>query len=238
MSSTTSTHAGGTASASALLSGEQLERRLEELLHQERFAPPAHFVAAASVDDASLHARAELDPDAFWAEQARTLHWDEPFTTVLDDSNPPFYEWFADGKLNVSYNCLDRHVEAGNGDRVAFHWAGEEGEQRAITYAELHRDVQRLANALRDMGVGKGDVVGIFLPMIPEVVVAMLACARIGAPHNVVFGGFAPEAVRERMEVSHAKALITVDGGRRKGKTAPVKASVDAVMGDLESLER
>jgi acetyl-CoA synthetase len=238
MSSTTSTHADGTASASSLLSGEKLERRLEELLHQERFAPPAHFVAAASVDDASLYARAELDPDAFWAEQARTLHWDEPFTTVLDDSNPPFYEWFADGKLNVSYNCLDRHVEAGSGARVAFHWAGEEGEQRAITYAELHRDVQRLANALKELGVGKGDVVGIYLPMIPEVVVAMLACARIGAPHNVVFGGFAPEAVRERMEVSHAKVLITVDGGRRKGKTAPVKAAVDAVMGDLESLQQ
>jgi acetyl-CoA synthetase len=237
MSSTTSTHAGGTASASSLLSGEQLERRLEELLHQERFAPPAHFAAAASVDDASLHARAELDPDAFWAEQARTLHWDEPFTAVLDDSNPPFYQWFADGKLNVSYNCLDRHVEAGHGNRVAFYWAGEEGEQRAISYAELHLDVQSLANALKQMGVGKGDIVGIYLPMIPEVVVAMLACARIGAPHNVVFGGFAPEAVRERMEVSHAKALITVDGGRRKGKTAPVKVAVDAVMGDLESLE-
>ena len=221
----------------ALLAGEPLERRLEELLEQERFVPPAPFAAAARVTDGSLYEQAALDADAFWAEQARTLHWDEPFTTVLDDSNPPFYQWFGDGKLNVSYNCLDRHVEAGNGDRVAFHWAGEEGEQRAITYAELHLDVQRLANALKDMGVGKGDVVGIFLPMIPEVVVAMLACARIGAPHNVVFGGFAPEAVRERMEVSHAKALITADGGRRKGKTAPVKAAVDAVMGDLESLE-
>jgi acetyl-CoA synthetase len=221
----------------ALLSGERLERRLEELLHQDRFAPPAHFVAAETVDDASLHARAELDPDAFWAEQARTLHWDKPFTTVLDDSNPPFYKWFADGTLNVSYNCLDRHILAGRGNRVAFHWAGEEGEQRAITYAELHRDVQRLANGLKDLGVRKGDVVGIFLPMIPEVVVAMLACARIGAPHNVVFGGFSAESVRERMESSKAKVLITVDGARRKGKTAPVKAAVDGVMGDLESLE-
>jgi acetyl-CoA synthetase len=236
-SSTTSTDARGTPSSLALLAGEKLERRLEELLHQDRFAPPTHFVAAERENDASLRARAELDPDAFWAEQARTLHWDKPFTTVLDDSNPPFYKWFVDGTLNVSYNCLDRHVEAGRGNRVAFHWAGEEGEQRAITYAELHRDVQRLANALKELGVGKGDVVGIFLPMIPEVVVAMLACARIGAPHNVVFGGFAPEAVKERMEVSHAKALFTVDGARRKGKTAPVKAAVDAVMGDLESLE-
>jgi acetyl-CoA synthetase len=236
-SSTTSTHARGRASSLALLAGEQLERRLEELLRQDRFAPPAHFVAAESVDDASPHARAGLDPDAFWAEQARELHWEKPFTTVLDDSNPPFYKWFVDGTLNVSYNCLDRHVEAGRGKRVAFHWVGEEGEQRTITYAELHRDVQKLANALKELGVGKGDVVGIYLPMIPEAVVAMLACARIGAPHNVVFGGFAPEAVKERMEVSNAKALITVDGARRKGNTAPVKAAVDEVMGDLESLE-
>jgi len=186
---------------------------------------------------ARIDASQSVDSNAFWADQARKLHWDQPFTTVLDDSNPPFYKWFTDGQLNVSYNCVDRHVEAGRGDRVAFHWAGEDGERRAITYADLHRDVQRLANALKDLGVGKGDVVGIFLPMIPEVVVAMLACARIGAPHNVVFGGFAPEAVGERMEVSGAKLLITVDGARRKGKTAPIKAVVDEVLGDLPSLE-
>jgi acetyl-CoA synthetase len=231
------THAGATASSLALLSGEPLERRLEELLHHDRFAPPQSFVASARVNDASLQARAELDSNAFWAEQARALHWHKPFTTVLDDSNPPFYKWFTDGKLNVSYNCLDRHVEAGRGNRVAFYWAGEAGEERTITYADLHRDVQKLANALKGLGVDKGDVVGIYLPMIPEAVVAMLACARIGAPHNVVFGGFAPEAVSERMEVSHAKVLITVDGGRRKGKTAPVKAAFDAAMGDLDSLE-
>jgi acetyl-CoA synthetase len=223
--------------AGTLLVGEPLERRLEELLHQDFFKPPATFVTEARVNDASLQANAELDPDGFWADQARLLHWDKPFTTVLDDSNPPFYKWFTDGTLNVSYNCLDRHIEAGIGNRVAFHWAGEEGEERAITYHDLHHDVQRMANALKDMGVAKGDVVGIYLPMIPEVVVAMLACARIGAPHNVVFGGFAPEAVKERMEVSRAKALITVDGARRKGTTAPVKEQVDATMGGLESLE-
>jgi acetyl-CoA synthetase len=226
-----------TATAFAPLADEQLARRLEELLHQERFVPPTQFVADSRSNYASMRSQAELDPDAFWAQQARELHWDKPFTTVLDDSNPPFYKWFTDGKLNVSYNCLDRHVEAGRGNRVAFHWAGEEGEQRAITYAELLRDVQRLANALKALGAGKGDIVGIYLPMIPEVVVSMLACARIGAPHNVVFGGFAPEAVKERMEVSRAKVLITVDGARRKGKTAPVKAQVDAVMGGLSSLE-
>jgi acetyl-CoA synthetase len=219
------------------LEGPQLERRLEELLHQDRFAPPTRFVAGERLNDASLHAQAELDPNGFWAAQARTLAWHTPFTTILDDADPPFYKWFTDGTLNVSYNCLDRHVEAGQGNRVAFHWAGEEGEERAITYGDLLRDVQRLANALKALGVAKGDVVGIYLPMIPEVVVAMLACARIGAPHNVVFGGFAPEAVRERMEVSRAKALITVDGARRKGKTAPVKAAVDEVISGLESLE-
>jgi acetyl-CoA synthetase len=218
-------------------SGEELERRLEELLHENVFPPPTLLGAEARENDASLHARADLDPEAFWAEQAGELHWDQPFTTVLDESNPPFYKWFTDGTLNVSYNCLDRHVEAGRGNRVAFHWAGEEGEQRVITYAELHGDVQRMANALKELGVRKGDVVGIYLPMIPEVVVSMLACARIGAPHNVVFGGFAPGAVMERMEVSRAKALITVDGARRKGKTAPVKATVDEAIGDVDSLE-
>jgi acetyl-CoA synthetase len=226
-----------TATATHAPTEEELERRLVELLHQDVFAPPTSFVAEARENDASLHARAALDPEAFWAEQARELHWDHPFTTVLDESNPPFYKWFTDGTLNVSFNCLDRHVAAGRGERVAFHWAGEEGEQRAITYSELYRDVQRMANALKELGVRKGDVVGIFLPMIPEVVVSMLACARIGAPHNVVFGGFAPGAVMERMEVSGAKALITVDGARRKGKTAPVKATVDEAMGELDSLE-
>ena len=150
------------------------------------------FVASAQITDEDVYAEANRDPEAYWAGRARELHWHRPFTTVLDDSNPPFFKWFPDGELNVSYNCLDRHIEAGNGDRVAYHWHGEEGEQRAITYADLLRDVQRLANGLKDLGVTKGDVVGIFLPMIPEVVVAMLACARIGAPHNVVFGGFSP----------------------------------------------
>jgi acetyl-CoA synthetase len=208
---------------------------LEELLRQERFAPPSELSAGAP-GGVAPHARFAPDPEAFWAEQARALHWDRPFTEVLDESNPPFYKWFADGTLNVSYNCLDRHVEAGRGDRVAFHWAGEEGEERTITYAELLGDVQRCANALKALGVGKGDVVGIYLPMIPEVVVAMLACARIGAPHNVVFGGFAPEAVRDRMEVSRAKVLITADGARRKGSTTAVKAEFDAA-GDLATLE-
>src|SRR6185437_6530946 len=214
------------------------EERLEQLLQTPDFAPPTEFAAQAKVADAAVYEQAAADPQAWWAGQARQrLDWGTPFATVLDDSNPPFYRWFADGTLNASYNCLDRHVQAGHGDRVAFHWHGEEGEQRDLTYAELLTDVQRLANGLKARGVKKGDVVGIYLPMIPEVVVAMLACARIGAPHNVVFGGFSPEAVRERMEFSEAKALITVDAARRKGKSAPIKRAVDEVIGDLSHLE-
>jgi acetyl-CoA synthetase len=217
---------------------EQRERELEELLEVERFDPPEDFLRNALVTDMSVHEEAAKDPVAWWARQARELlDWFEDFEVALDDSNPPFYRWFEGGKLNASYNCLDRHVEAGRGDRVAFHWRGEEGEEREVTYADLHRDVQRFANALKDRGIGAGDVVGIYLPMIPEVVVAMLACARIGAPHNVVFGGFSAESVRERMEFSEAKALVTVDGARRKGRTAPIKQQVDEVMSDLSSLE-
>jgi acetyl-CoA synthetase len=212
--------------------------RLTELLQVEKFPPSAGFAAAAQVRDPAVYRQAADDPAAWWATQARErLHWDRPFTSVLDDRNPPFYTWFDDGTINASYNCLDRHVLAGRGDRVAFHWRGEEGEERDLTYAGLLDDVQRLANALRAQGVEKGDVVAIYLPMIPEVVVAMLACARIGAPHTVVFGGFAPTAVRERMEVSRAKALITADGARRKGKPIPVKQQVDEVITDLPDLE-
>ncbi len=214
-----------------------LEQELDELLEQEWFEPPESFVAEALITDDSDYKAAEKDPEAWWAEQAERLHWFDKWDTVLNDDDPPFYKWFEGGKLNASYNCLDRHVEAGIGDRVAYHWRGEEGEELDVTYAELLRDTKRLANVLVERGIGKGDVVGIFLPMIPEVAVAMLACARIGAVHNVVFGGFSAESVKERMEFSDAKALITVDGARRKGKTAPVKAQVDEVIGEVGSIE-
>ena len=214
-----------------------LEQELGDLLDQERFDPPEDFVASALITDLSEHEKAAKDFKGWWAEQARALHWVTDFEEVLDDSDPPFYKWFKDGTLNASYNCLDRHVENGLGSRVAFHWRGEEGEERDVTYEDLLRDVKRFANALKDHGIEAGDVVGIYLPMIPEVVVAMLACARIGAPHNVVFGGFSAESVKERMEFSNAKALVTVDGARRKGKTAPIKQNVDEVMGELETLE-
>jgi acetyl-CoA synthetase len=206
-----------------------LERQLAELLEQERFEPPEEFKANALISDLSVHEAAAKDPVGWWNEQARALHWFSEPQRALNDENPPFYKWFEGGTTNASYNCLDRHVAAGLGDRVAFKWRGEEGESKDITYAWLLEQTQRAANALKDHGVGAGDVVGIFLPMIPEVVVAMLACSRIGAPHNVVFGGFSAESVKERMEFSEAKALITVDGARRKGKTAPVKQTVDDV---------
>jgi acetyl-CoA synthetase len=206
-----------------------LEQELGELLDQERFEPPEDFAREALIGDLSEHEAAAKDLQDWWAQQARELHWFKEWDSVLDDSDPPFYKWFTGGTINASYNCLDRHVENGLGSRVAFHWRGEEGEERDVTYEELLRDVKRFANALKQRGIEKGDVVGIFLPMIPEVVVAMLACARIGAPHNVVFGGFSPEAVKERMEFSDAKALVTVDGARRKGKTAEIKKAVDDI---------
>ncbi len=220
------------------LAGEELDQELARLLEVESFPPPANFREHAILNDPGVYEQAARDPEAWWASQAQALDWSAPFSQVLDDDNPPFYKWFTGGTLNASHNCLDRHVAAGLGERVALHWRGEEGSERAITYAELLADVQRLANALKDLGVQAGDVVGIYLPMIPEVVVSMLACARIGAPHNVVFGGFSAEAVRERMEFSDAKVLITVDGAARKGRTAAVKDRVDEVMGDLQTLQK
>src|SRR5215216_479824 len=224
--------------ATHVIDAERLERELAEELEIEKFPPPDEFRQRALVSDWSLHEQAEKDFKAFWAKQAtELLDWFTEPQETLNDSDPPFYKWFEDGKLNVSHNCLDRHVEAGNGDKIAFHWRGEEGEEREVTYAELLHETQKFANALKDRGIGKGDVVGIYLPMIPEVVVAMLACARIGAPHNVVFGGFSPDAVKERMEFAEAKALVTVDGARRKGKTAPIKSAVDEKIGDVGSIE-
>ncbi|CUU60730.1 acetyl-CoA synthetase [Parafrankia irregularis] len=230
------TDTGDANRAGAGSAGGELEAELARLLAVESFDPPAGFTPRQPEQADARDAAA--DPVGFWAAKARELlSWDKPFTRVLDDTNPPFYRWFDDGELNVSANCLDRHVAAGLGERVAYHWRGEEGERRDVTYAELLADTQKLANGLLSLGVAAGDVVGIYLPMIPEVAVAMLACARIGAVHNVVFGGFAPSAVRERMEVSDAKVLITVDGARRKGRTAAVKAGVDEEMADLPKLE-
>jgi len=223
--------------ASTKPSSDQIEKELGELLDQEVFDPPNSFRDKALIADESVHEEAARDPQAWWAEQAKALDWFEEWDEVLNESEAPFYQWFTGGKLNASHNCLDRHVDAGRGDRVAFHWRGEEGEERDVTYADLLRDTQRLANVLKERGIEAGDVVGIFLPMIPEVAVAMLACARIGAVHNVVFGGFSPDSVKDRMEFSEAKALITVDQARRKAKAADIKPAVDAFLSDVPSIE-
>ncbi|RQP11016.1 MAG: acetate--CoA ligase [Microbacteriaceae bacterium] len=199
------------------------------LTETRRFAPSPDF-AATRVAGPELYERAAADRLAYWAGRARELHWHTPFETVLDWSNPPFAKWFADGKLNVAYNCLDRHVIAGRGDRVAIHWEGEPGDTRTITYAELTAQVKRAANAFAALGVGQGDRVAIYLPMIPEAVVAMLAVARLGAIHSVVFGGFSAESLRARIEDAEAKLVITADGGYRKGKVFPLKPTVDTAL--------
>jgi acetyl-CoA synthetase len=206
---------------------------IDHLLNESRrFAPPAEF-AADAVATRELYTRARADREAFWAEQARELlHWQTPFTRVLDWSNPPFATWFEDGELNVAENCLDRHVEAGHGDRVALLWEGEPGDSRAVTYAELTDEVKRLANVLEGLGIGAGDRVAIYLPMIPEAIAAMLAVARIGAIHSVVFGGFSADSLRSRIDDAGARLVITADGGYRKGKVSPLKPAVDMALAD------
>ncbi|MET4158832.1 acetate--CoA ligase [Agromyces sp. PvR057] len=202
----------------------QIDHALEEI---RRFRPSPEF-AANAVADAGLYEAAQADRVAFWADQSRDLlQWDKPFTKTLDWTNPPFAKWFEDGELNVAVNCLDRHVEAGNGDRVALHWVGEPGDTRDITYAELTAEVKRAANVLTDLGVGSGDRVAIYLPMIPEAVVSMLAVARIGAIHSVVFGGFSADSLASRIDDAEASLVITADGGYRKGKVFPLKPVVD-----------
>jgi len=205
---------------------------LENLGREDRSFPPSPEFTAQANGAEALYAAAEADYEGFWAEQARSyLSWSKDFTQVLDWSKAPFATWFADGELNAAYNCVDRHVEAGNGDRVAIHFVGEpEGDTRDITYAELHSEVMRAANALQDLGVVKGDTVAIYLPMIPEAAVAMLACARIGAPHSVVFGGFSAEALNSRLLDVKAKVVITADGGYRRGAPAALKPAVDEAL--------
>ncbi|MEX0150899.1 acetate--CoA ligase [Microbacterium sp. LMI1-1-1.1] len=209
-----------------------MSSQIDNLLTEtRRFAPSARF-ADAAVADAALYEKAAADREGFWADQARELHWHTPFTTVLDWSNPPFAEWFADGELNVAYNCLDRHVEAGNGDRIALRWEGEPGDTRNVSYAELTDEVKRVANVLTDLGIERGDRVAIYLPMIPEAIAAMLAVARIGAVHSVVFGGFSADSLRARIDDAGAKLVITADGGWRKGKVSPLKPAVDQALAD------
>ncbi|MGO2746349.1 acetate--CoA ligase [Microbacterium sp.] len=210
-----------------------MSSQIDHLLDETRQFPPSAEFAAASVAKPELYDRADADREGFWGDQARDLlHWHKPFTRVLDWSAPPFAKWFDDGELNVAYNCLDRHVDAGNGDRVALLWEGEPGDSRRITYAELTDEVKRVANVLEGLGIGAGDRVAIYLPMIPEAVASMLAVARLGAIHSVVFGGFSADSLRSRIDDAGAKVVITADGGYRKGKVSPLKPAVDLALSD------
>ncbi len=211
---------------------------LENLSHEERRFPPSAEFAANAVATADLYDRAANDRLAFWDDQARALTWATPWGATLDWSDAPFARWFVGGTLNVAYNCVDRHVEAGHGDRVAIHFEGEPGDTRSVTYAQLKDEVSRAANALLALGVTRGDRVAIYLPMIPEAAVAMLACARIGAPHSVVFGGFSSEALRSRIDDAEAKVVITADGGYRRGAASALKPAVDEAIAQTPSVSK
>ncbi|MEN0128792.1 MAG: AMP-binding protein, partial [Brevundimonas sp.] len=209
---------------------------LENLLSEDRRFPPSPEFTAQANAHADTYAWADADRPAFWAEQARgLLEWSTPFEEVLDWSGAPVARWFADGQLNAAYNAVDRHVEAGNGDRVALHFEGEGGDTRTITYADLQREVSKAANALTALGVETGDRVAIYLPLIPEAVFTMLACARIGAPHSVVFGGFSAEALYSRIVDAEAKLVVTADGGFRRGAASALKPAVDEALTKGES---
>jgi acetyl-CoA synthetase len=206
-------------------------------LEERSFPPSEDFKKDALVVNTWMHDEAERDWQGFWARQALDLlDWSEEWHTICE-WDLPFAKWFVGGKLDVAYNCVDRHVEAGNGDKVAFHWEGEPGDTRTITYADLQAEVGRFAAVLRSLGVAKGDRVAIYMPMIPELPVAMLACARLGAPHSVVFGGFSSESLRDRINDAEAKVLITADGGWRRGNAIPLKDNADAAVAETPSID-
>jgi acetyl-CoA synthetase len=212
-------------------------QHLDNLLTEDRVFPPSEEFAAQANATAALYDEADADREAFWAQQAHRLHWDTPFEQVLDWSGAPFAKWFVGGRLNVAYNCVDRHVTDGHGDQVAFHWEGEGGDTRTITYADLRREVCKAANALLSLGLQTGDRVAIQLPMIPEAVFAMLACARLGLPHSVVFGGFSAEALRQRIKDAQAKLVITADGQFRRGSAAPMKTNSDTALKSTSTVQ-
>ncbi|WP_213451520.1 acetate--CoA ligase [Rhizomonospora bruguierae] len=215
-----------------------MSETLANLLQENRQFPPPEELARQANVTAEAYDEAAGDHLAFWAKQAERLEWTRKWDRVLDWSNPPFAKWFVGGQLNVAYNCLDRHVAAGNGDRVAIHWEGEPGDARTITYAELLKATSQAANTLTELGVVAGDRVAIYLPMIPEAAVAMLACARIGATHSVVFGGFSVDALSGRIQDATAKVVITADGGYRRGKPSALKPTVDEAVARCPSVEK
>jgi acetyl-CoA synthetase len=210
---------------------------LSALLNEHRrFAPPPAFAAQAHVSDPAIYAQAAADPEAFWAGFAAELDWMAPWTQVLD-WQPPHARWFVDGKLNVSANCLDRHVTGGRRNKAAFIWEGEPGDRRTLTYFDLHRQTCQFANVLKGLGVKKGDRVALYMPLVPELAIAMLACARIGAVHSVVFGGFSSESLRDRINDAQATVLVTADGGYRRGGIVPLKQMADEALADTPSIQ-
>jgi acetyl-CoA synthetase len=210
---------------------------IDVLLHEERlFPPPESFARQAHINTWAVHERAAADYEAYWADQARELQWIRPWHTVLE-WQPPHAKWFLGGQLNVAQNCLDRHIGTPRRNKAAIIWEGEPGDRRTLTYWDLYCEVRKFANVLKQLGVGKGDRVGIYLPMIPEAAIAMLACARIGAIHSVVFGGFSPDSLRDRMNDAQAKVVITADGGYRRGQMVPLKRNTDKALEDVPSVK-
>jgi len=216
----------------------QPTKTIEALLQEVRtFAPPPEFAANAIARDPEVYERAAGDPQAFWAEIARELHWYRPWDNVLQ-WDLPFARWFDGGRTNIAYNCLDRHLSGDRKNKAAIVWEGEPGDSRVLTYWDLHREVCKFANVLKSLGVKKGDRVTIYLPMVPELAIAMLACARIGAPHSVVFGGFSAEALRDRIRDADSRLLITADGGYRRGSVVPLKQNADEALKEAPEVER
>ncbi|MBD3267776.1 AMP-binding protein, partial [bacterium] len=210
---------------------------IDALLDEERsFLPSPAFTGQANIQDDSLYELAQKDREGFWAEMAENLHWFQKWDKVLD-WQPPFAQWFVGGTINASTNCLDRHIQNGLRNKAAIIWEGEPGDQRTLTYWDMYREVNKFANCLKKLGVEKGDRVAIYLPMIPEAAIAMLACARIGAVHSVVFGGFSPDALRDRINDAKAKLLITADGGYRRGNLIPLKHDADLALRETPTIE-
>src|ERR1700681_4331989 len=214
------------------------EKSLDALLDERRtFPPSSEFKLRANWNDPAVYDRAAKDPESFWAEQAKNLHWFAPWQQVLE-WNTPWAKWFVGGKLNVTYNCVDRHAHSARRNKAAIIWEGEPGDTRVLTFGMLEREVNRFANALKSLGVAKGDRVAIYMGMVPELAIAMLACAKIGAAHSVVFGGFSAEALRERINDAEAKVLITADGAWRRGSVVPLKATADVALEECPTIER